>query len=346
MLLLRRCSARVIACICVVTSLSASLHTTASATESNYTSVELIPVAESDILAANSSDALDSLLYPNGVALPTKYLDICMLAENDMESMPVSLEAWDVLSQYFPSDSGKYTFAECYAAQLYVGWYYTVYRGYLGEETENAVDEAELLKSGTSNIGLALCGEVDDVRVTNLVTLKQYLSDYVDSAISDSDGVTKDGIVSMGVDYAWEVTSWTPLLGLDYQKLGSFLSTRGVYLDAIGAEYTNTGTQIFEDPFAVTSTAASNAVVGSQSAAPDSDSSSSSYNLASTDSNPSIGDLGSDAVTVSAVTKSIGVRDVLTVLCIILVFCAFFGMWVVDIIRRRKDPLRKWRWWK
>lgn len=345
MLLPKQYSALALAGIC----LTVSLATNAFAAESNYTTVELIPVSESDILAVNSSAALDDLLYPNGVALPTKYLDICMLAENDMESMPVSLEAWDVLSQYFPSDSGKYTFAECYAAQLYVGWYYTVYQGYLGEETENAVDEAELLKRCTSSTGLALCGEVDDVSITNLVTLKQYLGSYLNSSDSD-DGTTDDALVSMGVDYAWEVTSWTPLLGLDYQKLGSFLSTRGMYLDAIGAEYSHTGVQIFEDPFVVSSTVASNAVAGSPSSAADTNADTASdtiqYSLASADTNQSIGDLGSDAVTVSAVTKSIGVRDVLTVLCIILVFCAFFGMWVVDVIRRRKDPLRKWRWWK
>ena len=69
------------------------------------------------LLDCSSAEELDSVLYPSGMELPTKYLDASIFTSS-IASYTVSSETLEWITTHFPADS--YTFAEIRAAEMYL----------------------------------------------------------------------------------------------------------------------------------------------------------------------------------------------------------------------------------
>lgn len=90
--------------------------------EPYYEQIPLRTTDYSDVLTAAKEGTLDSVLYPSGMTLPTKYADLMFFASNYEQSASVPPQIKEFITRNWPTKDGKYTMAEVNAAQMF---YYT-----------------------------------------------------------------------------------------------------------------------------------------------------------------------------------------------------------------------------
>lgn len=313
--------------------------------------VEVRPVSFEEIMAVSSSEQLDALLYPTVTELPTKYVDLYMFADTGLTSTSISYEARDLLETYYPSDDGKYTWAELYATQLYVAWYGELY----GNKRED-VDAADLvaLREMTEVASVFVGDPMTTAGLTDIDTLKSVLSDY-ESVLNGSDASgelyqqmcqvdEETGVVlSIGREHFWRCTGFTTPIGLDMQDVVKWYETRPAYMGLFGIQ-SEVATRVFHpDGQAATSTvegeAGASLVIEERTV--DEDVLPIPKNFSS---NGYVGDFDTPIMQADLPDGTTGIRDILLTVAIVLTILCVIAFAVVDFIRKWNDPMRKWRW--
>lgn len=283
--------------------------------------VDVIPVDTNEVLAVDSPEELDTLLYPSGMQLPTKYMDITMFLGSDKSTVEITKEAWEFLCENFAVPSKSYTMAEYITATMYI-WIKSALCG----EINVSADEVEITAATVDDLGLDFTTIPFNTELINLDVLKSYIISYTDSLGQAPGSATQgqgmllsivtgcDDSATAGADCIEQWKRNTQRVGIDVQSFRLYIETRGTYMDALGIRVV-----------------------------PDADTGNQNY---SDDAEIAVDDLPASVeyTVVPATKQSISMGDVAVgvSLCIVIVALVIFG--VRDWNNKRKDPTRKWRY--
>lgn len=123
-----------------------------------------------DQLTAPGAD-IEALLYPSGLQLPTKYMDLLMCAPTN-SSAAVTGETVNFLKTIAPTATGEYTYAEYEAADMFLA----ICRLYLQEAGETQTGDA--LKNLDQNTTVNWTNNITDARVSDYTRLVSLLTNY------------------------------------------------------------------------------------------------------------------------------------------------------------------------
>lgn len=138
-----------------------------------------------DELLAPGAD-LEALLYPSGLKLPTKYMDLLMFAPTNSSSMVVG-ETVNFLKTIAPNATGEYTFAEYEAADVYLA----ICRLYVAEEGSTKTGDA--LRNLDTNTTVNWMTNVTNATLGDYSRLVALISNYKELLTSYGDGATIGG---------------------------------------------------------------------------------------------------------------------------------------------------------
>lgn len=297
-----------------------------TADAANSVVVDVKPVTVEMLLAADDVSDLEDILYPSGLSLPTNYIDFYMFADVGDESITVSDTTYEFLLENFPSADGLYTWAEYYSAQVYMCWVGTLLGGQRASTDEDVVALQEMLQS----CGLSIAPEqLTCTKLTDIAYLQQYIERFKEALENESSAQyhelktydLTDGVsLTMGKAYMSTCTDYNVPIGLDVQNILKWLDTRIDYMNMFGI---------------VTDAAEPVKVSGFQSSTESNEQSSSDY----------VGSIQYVAAPLNIGQRRMGLQDIALVVSLVVVICAVVVFWVVDFIRKRNDPLRRWRRW-
>lgn len=123
-------------------------------------------------LTAKDAD-LEALLYPSGLRLPTKYMDLLMFAPVSYSS-PITSEAGYLLKTIAPVDNSTYTYAEYRAAELYLA----MCRLYKAADTETTLATAASVKSLDTNTTVNWMMNVTNATLSDQKRMVALISNY------------------------------------------------------------------------------------------------------------------------------------------------------------------------
>lgn len=123
-----------------------------------------------DSLLAEGAD-LEALLYPSGLKLPTKYMDLLMCAPVNSSTNVIG-ETANFLKTIAPNSTGQYTYAEYEAADIYLA----MCRCYLQEEGESLTGDA--LKNLDVNTTVNWMNNVTNATISDYSKLVALISNY------------------------------------------------------------------------------------------------------------------------------------------------------------------------
>ncbi len=135
-----------------------------------------------DELIAEGAD-IEALLYPSGLQLPTKYMDLLMLAPMNSSSTIVG-ETVNFLKTVAPNATSTYTFAEYEAADVYLA----ICRLCMQEEGTSATGDA--LKLLDSNTTVNWTTNITNATIVDKSRLAALLTNYKDILEKFGEGVT------------------------------------------------------------------------------------------------------------------------------------------------------------
>lgn len=222
-----------------------------------YYTVKLKSVPLSTVLDASDGRELEDLLYPTGMQLPTKYLDLFMFANLGERDWVITGRTYTLLRTFYPTRNDTYTFAECRAAQMFCGWYDTLYNS---ERTVGDRDIAAL--TGLDSLApLDLAGDVSTVIPYDVVKLQAVLQEF--SSVLSLEEVTVDGALlasneyqalisfdsgcpySFGYDYMWDAFYNTAPPDELSSQLEMFYDSRIDYCVSLGLSWQPTQVSYF-----------------------------------------------------------------------------------------------------
>lgn len=303
--------------------------------------ITLRDVDVSDVLEAPSSTELDDLLYPSVKLLPTRYLDLSMLVTPAVDTIEVSQSVYDLLTVYFPSGDSTYTWAECYAAAIYINWlnldYIAASPSAEGDTRADVLEFMSLVKrtgirvdDGLTNIEVVDVGKfVDTFRsyyesLCNIMDIAEAGNSMAGICIDENTKV----VLSLGLrGYSVNLAMSRPA-GLDMQDQVKWLETRDKYIISTGLDME-------------ISTAAINFSVESQlsSVASDNDSYENASNMS-----PYVSSFATNFSTAMLPSGVVGAKDITLGIALVLVLVSIIVFIVIDVFRRINDTMRKWRW--
>ena len=321
-----------------------------------------VPVRElayEDVLTAARDENIDAALYPHGVALPTKYWDLFMLSGTSVKSVEIPKAVYDFLCSNWPlqSDSDQYTYAEVQSANAFCSLA-TVELGDLPYNTTPVLNALSVLEGNT---GLTFAAETHVASVTNYEKFLSRIEEYESMlrAPTDSEGVADNndqaqvaaapdsrGVVyTLGYEYFWH--NLVEGYGLEDPLLLKFLATRGTYFSDFGISLVPGETAYVFNGY-TTNTLDSENDVESELEGSD---------LFPEQGAParvqSVGD-ADDYVNTVNVHQSIvgdpdenkfGPKDTSLIICIIFVVCVVVGILVSEVLKRKDDPMWRYRKW-
>lgn len=222
-----------------------------------YYTVKLKDVPLSDVLAASDGRELDSLLYPTGMQLPTKYLDLFMFANLGERDWIVTGRTYTLLRTFYPTVEDTYTFAECRTAQMFCGWYDALCNS---ERKAGDRDIAALLNlDATAPLNLA--GDVATVVPYDVSKLQEIVQQFssvlsLEEAVLDGAFVSSEEYQSLlssasefpysfGYDYMWDAFYNTAPPDELSSQLEVFYNSRGGYCSALGLSWQPTQVSYF-----------------------------------------------------------------------------------------------------
>ena len=138
-----------------------------------------------DSLLAEGAD-LEALLYPSGLKLPTKYMDLLMFASITY-STPITSETAYFLKTAAPVEGGTYTYAEYRAAEVYLA----MCRMNLAES--NMTNTAASVRSLDTNTTVNWTMNVTNATLTNSTRMVALISNYKSILESFAEGGSISG---------------------------------------------------------------------------------------------------------------------------------------------------------
>lgn len=284
-------------------------------------SVPVKYVSFDDITCVSTPEELEDLLYPSGMELPTKYLDLYMFAESQLESVIISPTTYDFLKSNYPVDDGAYTWAEYYAAQLYVSWVETLYEGARDGSTS---EDVEALEEFISANGIDLIACRVQTRLVSVEPLLQYLSKFKEALLDYSSNNyielktydMESGVsFTLGYDYLWQCTDYSEPVGLDLQDRVKWYNTRIDYMNTLGIVFdAASGVEFYSSPVETGNT------------------------------NPDyVNSLEAVYTSRDLMSGHQGVKDYVLIISLVVVVASLLVLGISDFIRRRRDPLSHWR---
>lgn len=222
-----------------------------------YYTVKLKSVPLSAVLATSDGRELDDLLYPTGMQLPTKYLDLFMFANLGERDWVITGRTYTLLRTFYPTQNDTYTFAECRAAQMFCGWYDTLCNSerMVGDRDTAALADLDSLAP------LDLAGDVSTVIPYDVAKLQAVLREF--SSVLSLEEATLDGAFvisneyqslissdsgcpySFGYDYMWDAFYDTAPPDELSSQLELFYNSRVDYCASLGLSWQPTQVSYF-----------------------------------------------------------------------------------------------------
>lgn len=129
---------------------------------------------------------LEALLYPSGLKLPTKYMDLLMCAPVTSAN-ELSGETANFLKTVAPTSDGVYTYAEYKAAELYLA----ICRLYVNVDNNYATGDS--IRSLDKNTSVNWMENITNATLTNNTRLVQLISNYSDILEQHANGADISG---------------------------------------------------------------------------------------------------------------------------------------------------------
>ena len=304
-------------------------------------------------LAGAPVDEWERILYPSGMQLPTKYLDLALTSYVEA-SVEVSSATYVFLVKNWPCEDKAYTYPEILAAQMWLNVWFMSQFPLEPTSTSQAVtawlaaNELAVTPT-TSTMTLTDTGAYWEAIVTAVALGRQ---SGVEN-FSTANGAT----YSMGYAFPWE----TYFMNASDDEQGiafvEFWESRLQFMTDLGLTLVETSTSCCN--FATMYPESQ----GHETSSGGAFESAEEPSEPSVDVPPSVGDtekpnykpeyVGDDYVnTVPVITtgigepdKSIGLRDIYTTICIILAVVFIAVGTVVDYLKKRDDPASKYKRW-
>lgn len=314
-----------------------------SVSASETISLELSPVSSEGILSCESAESLDSLLYPSGIEIPTKYLDASSLLFT-ATSLDVNVETYNWLRSNFPADT--YTFAEIYAADMYL---------YLDKCFQEDTLSGDQFAAQTFYESCGISSNIAGYTVE--ITDWDLFKTYIDSALIFEEETLQSALyenscvsVGMGFDWFSEFDLYTR------DSVQFFFDTRQTFMQSTGLAFAYSSSELAnrEKPVLADNTAENTDIsVVDKTADLDLDTTAPDTVLPQTEpsteidynsvrANSSISDFA--LVEQSGLTQgSIGFHDVIIVVAIIIASAAAIVFCILDWLRKRRDPTRRYK---
>ncbi len=294
---------------------------------------------------------IEALLYPSGLKLPTKYIDLLQFAPVN-STKAIADEAIYLLKTAAPVESNTYTNAEYMAAQYYLN----LARLYFDESRATEHTHAALVNLD-ADTSLNMCKNLSDAKLTNSEHLRILISNYSNVLLAYAIGtdVTSDPqYVDMLNEHDGVYYSFGGPNGLDLSYFASSRTDEAVetFIDMLDAlwkllsveqSYTPAQVEYSEstDSFAYNG-------VNFKKGAPDT--------FGRTRPTASFGEDSSSApadnrditpvVTVEGNVNpddiphgKMNFREIMSILAFAFMVVAVIVLWIIKVIRRKKDPL-------
>ena len=339
----------------------------------DISSIPVEVVSFEEVVTATSSEELDKLLFPSGMKLPTNYLDILSFL-NFGEEAYVSELTKDFLDSNYPLDGRSgYTQAEWRSAQLYVATRIML------ESPDRTFKDRDY----TAMVDFLDAADDRSLSVSNVELFRGMLVEYSDflngslmsgsASYENSESYNEmlsgdeSGIVyTLGMASILDVTADRPVDSYEERTLSVFWETREDYMSAMGLEFSGTAddTQLFssveaddelssqdcseiddtvvEEPESIV--VGDETVVKEQESVVVEDTVSENQNILQSNSEY-LKSFATGITESDAVERERSFRDYLLTVCIVLVAVCAIAYGVVDFIRKRNDPARKYRRW-
>ena len=319
----------------------------------------------SAVLDAESWE-VDSILYPSGMRLPTKYVDILDFIPYD--GTELSNDVTEFLLKEYPEAAGVFTYPEYRAAERFV-YLCSLLRNHNTSDVALAIlslSDVEGWFNSQSNIV-----PVDSTRFQNALRVYQDLFTSVAEDSASLTGSPSWAQLSEQMQDSFYLTVGTAVSLADISTghdatiasgalYSQFWAGIPAYLDYFGFDLQPiAGAEVQEEPVlpevsdepvtgdASTSTRMhsiySDGKVDSSGKIVREEAKGSSEIVMSDGTRELIPITVDDSLLYSVTTKEYGLRDFITVVALILVLASVGTAWIVHTIRKLRDPLRQWK---
>lgn len=308
-------------------------------------SIRIKHISVEDILSCESAAQLDDLVYPSVKCLPTRYLDLGMMADISEDEVYVGENIYKLLEIYYPSDDGMYTWAECYSAVMYFHWLELNDLVLDGSADYTQRSDIAAFNEMITSVGVNLADDITNIKITNFDSFRSVIQSYSNflssefsgSMYEDSSYIADDNtgiIISLGLrGYNLCGTTEEPV-GLDMQDVTKWFSSRASYIAIFGLVPETSDISIIYSGANSDANKAnqdySNGVVVD--------------GIYYSQTSEYVGEFSSDIATDFLPNGNIGMRDIALSVAVLLVIACIIVFIIIDTVKRINDPMRKWKW--
>lgn len=370
--------------LCVLSTAQSYVVAVEVPVEPDYTveSVPLRKVSVLDILGVESIQGLEELLFPSGMLLPTKYLDIFSFFDPAVDRADTTKEVATFLNSAYPDAGGLFTMAEIKAAELYVGLLYATSADVRSQDSPDIYGVQRFMEDAKVKLTGA---DMTSITVSDLDKFKAILQEHsfilayseIDSADEAANyweyglltELQPDGSPLLGLGdrfmFASLYSKLSPantFFGGDSEydaevsdQLANFWRTRLQYMSLMGLEVVNAGlpTQFVEHvpsaaveeggEIATTPLDVETVPVETTVVKP---TPAPAFNPKEYEYPASVTEFsaGIQGGVVQTTGPLLNAQDVLLRVSLVVVCVASVVLCILDFIRKRKDPARTFRW--